>query len=78
MIEIYGAENCSYCQQAKQLCEMKGVEYEYYDINTGNYREAMMERLETPPRTIPQIFVDDKHVEGGFTGLLEYFDKKAA
>ena len=29
MIKIYGKDNCAYCNMAKQLCESKGLDYEY-------------------------------------------------
>jgi thioredoxin reductase (NADPH) len=34
-VEIYTKENCSYCEKAKDLFDSKGVEYETYNVTTG-------------------------------------------
>lgn len=78
MIEIYGAPWCGYCRQAKALCEQRGVEFKYYNVDEGSHKEQLFERMETPPKTIPQIFVDNELLEGGFTGLQQHLKEKAA
>ncbi len=63
-IEIYTWSTCPYCRRAKALLDSKGVKYKEYDI-TGDEkaREKMVGRT-GGPRTVPQIFVDDKHYGG--------------
>jgi thioredoxin reductase (NADPH) len=34
-VEIYTKEDCSYCEKAKDLFDAKGVEYEEYNVTTG-------------------------------------------
>ena len=77
-IEIYGAKWCGYCQRAKQLCEMKDVDYQYHDVDEGNNKQDLFDRMTEKPETIPQVFVDGKHLPGGFTGLETYLKEKAA
>lgn len=61
-IEIYTRSTCGYCHRAKHLLESKGVAFTEYDIGREPERRAeMMERA--PGRfTVPQIFVDGKHI----------------
>jgi glutaredoxin 3 len=74
-VEIYGAEWCGYCKQAVSLCESKSIEFEYFDVDhTGNMK-VLQERLGAPARTIPQIFVDNRFLPGGYTGLQQELAK---
>ena len=69
MVVIYGKEQCAYCMMAKNLCEQKGLEYEYKMLNE-DYTPPEFFDLFPGARTFPQIVVDGKHV-GGFTELKE-------
>lgn len=74
-VEIYGAEWCSYCKQAVKLCETKGITFDYIDIDeTPNLRQ-LEERVGAKVRTVPQIFLDGRLVQGGFTGLQQELAK---
>jgi glutaredoxin 1 len=80
-IEIYGSANCAYCTQAKKLCDTNGLAYEYYDI-TGHAAgfEELEQRVGYKVLTVPQIFVDDEHLDGGyleFYKLIASMDKVA-
>lgn len=60
---MYMAGWCPYCQRARALLTKKGVEFEEIDVDDGDgLREAMIER--SGRRTVPQIFIGDKHVGG--------------
>ena len=67
--EIYGSDHCGFCKQAVALCERKGIQYDYYDVDTGSHLSDLSTRMGSTPRTIPQIYLDNEHVQGGFTGL---------
>ena len=69
MIEIYGKEQCPYCDMAKALCEQKGLDFEYKQLGTDFDRDEM---LSTFPgaRTFPQIILDGQKI-GGYTELKE-------
>ncbi len=68
-VVLYTTRVCSYCDQAKNLLQRKGIEYEELLIE-GN-RELMREMLgRSQRRTVPQIFIDDYHV-GGYEDMLE-------
>ena len=69
-IEIYTKFGCPYCTRAKSLLASKGVPYEEYDISMdGGRRQEMMGRS-NGRYTVPQIFIDGRHV-GGSDDLAE-------
>lgn len=68
-IEIYGAEWCGYCKQAKALCENKAVEFDYIDVDDTENLRALEVRLGFRAKTVPQIFKDGALLAGGFSGL---------
>ncbi len=68
-IEIYSTALCPYCSRAKMLLDKKGVHYTEYRIDQKmDLRDEMIERSDRT--SVPQIFIDDKHV-GGFDDLAE-------
>ncbi len=63
-IEVYSSLWCPFCARAKALLDRKGVEYREIDIDRDpNLRQQMMQRA-GGRRTVPQIFVDGRHVGG--------------
>lgn len=74
-VEIYGAEWCGYCKSAVSLCESKGLEYDYIDVDDSANLKSLEVRLGTKPRSVPQIFMDGQLIEGGFTGLKNELSK---
>jgi glutaredoxin 3 len=63
-IEIYTKAFCGFCSRAKALLDAKGVSYEEYDITMGGpKRQEMLERS-NGRYTVPQIFIDGKHIGG--------------
>lgn len=64
---VWSKENCPYCVQAKNLLNLKGIEFEERKIGDGWTKEQLLEAVPTA-RSVPQIFLDDQLV-GGFTEL---------
>jgi len=63
-IEIYTSPFCGYCSRAKGLLKSKGAAFEEIDVVAhGSKREEMMTRA-NGRHTVPQIFIDGKHVGG--------------
>ena len=63
-VEIYVKTTCPYCIRATRLLERKGVVYESYVLDYGGpKREEMIQRAHGRT-TVPQIFIDDRHVGG--------------
>ena len=63
-IEVYSSLWCPFCARAKALLDRKGVAYREIDVDRDpNLRQQMMQRA-GGRRTVPQIFVDGRHVGG--------------
>ncbi len=63
-VEIYTKFLCPYCSRAKRLLDTKGVGYEEYEISMdGGKRQEMLQRA-NGRHTVPQIFIDGRHVGG--------------
>ena len=63
-IEIYTKAFCPYCFRAKGLLDGKGAEYEEFDITMGGPRRQEMIERANGRTTVPQIFIDGKHIGG--------------
>jgi glutaredoxin len=70
---VWSKNQCPFCEQAKGLLKMKGIDYEERNVSTTWTKEQLLEAVPTA-RTVPQIFLDDKLI-GGFTELKQYFEK---
>lgn len=63
-VEIYVKSTCGFCFKALQLLDSKGVDYEAYELTWGSpLREEMIRRADGRT-TVPQIFIDGKHIGG--------------
>ena len=62
-IVVYTTGWCPYCQRARSLLTEKGLEIKEINVDEdGKLREEMIAR--SGRRTVPQIFIGDKHVGG--------------
>lgn len=67
-VEIYSTPICPYCVRAKNLLKNKNQDYEEIDISTSPVIRDEMIAKAGGKRTVPQIFINDKHI-GGFDDL---------
>jgi glutaredoxin len=72
MIEIWGKENCAFCNRAKSLCETRQYEYTYKQLDVDFTREQVFETFPNA-RTFPQIIVGGTKV-GGYQEMLSYLE----
>lgn len=63
-VEIYTRMFCGYCTSAKRLLADKKVAYEEIDIGFDGARRAEMVQRAEGRTTVPQIFIDGRHVGG--------------
>ncbi len=63
-IEIYTKAFCPYCTRAKALLDGKHAAYEEIDITMGGPRRAEMIDRAQGRSTVPQVFIDGKHIGG--------------
>ena len=71
---VWSKDQCPYCDQAKNLLKMKGIEFEERNVSHDWTREQLLEAVPNA-RTVPQIFLDEQLI-GGFTELRKHFDTK--
>lgn len=65
-ITIFGRQSCGFCRRAKELCEIRGLQYRYVDIEEEGISKADLEKtIGKPVLTVPQIFHGRDHI-GGF------------
>lgn len=62
-VVIYTTGYCGFCQRAKQLLDRKNISYKEIDVTHDTELRQKME-LESGRRTVPQIFIDGKHIGG--------------
>jgi glutaredoxin 3 len=67
-IILYTTEYCGYCRAAKQLLRNKGLEFEELDVAFDPELRAEMVQRANGMRTVPQIFINGRHV-GGYQEL---------
>jgi glutaredoxin len=72
---VWSKYHCPFCDKAKALLKIKGIEFEERKIGDGYTKEELLEAVPSA-RTVPQIFLDDRHI-GGYTELEKYFKEAA-
>ena len=74
---IFGRPGCPYCVRAKELAEKlknerDDFDYRYIDIHAeGISKEDLSVTVGKPVETVPQMFIDEKHI-GGCTDFEAY------
>lgn len=63
-IEIYSSFTCPFCHRAKALLKQKGADFTEHNVTLGGALKAEMIKRANGARTVPQIFIDDKHIGG--------------
>ncbi|MFT4718090.1 MAG: glutaredoxin 3 [Rickettsiales bacterium] len=71
-VEVYTSKICPYCVRAKKMLNDRDIPYKEIKIDSAQLMEEMLIRS-GGRKTVPQIFIDDKHI-GGSDDLYEYFN----
>lgn len=69
MYEIYTKTGCTYCNQAKQLLEIRGIDYRELMLGVHFTRDELLAKFPNA-KTFPQINGPEGYV-GGFNELKE-------
>nr|CRH06790.1 glutaredoxin 3 [Candidatus Magnetococcus massalia] len=69
-ILIYTTTICPFCVRAKMLLKKKGAEFSEINLDKEPSRREEMLKKSGGRRTVPQIFIGDRHV-GGCDDLYE-------
>lgn len=67
-VVLYSAAWCGYCDRARKLLEHKGVRFREIKVDEDMAERQAMIARSGGRRTVPQIFVGERHV-GGFDDL---------
>ena len=68
-VTLYTSGWCPYCERARGLLKQKNLLFDEINVEDDDkFREEMIARSNR--RTVPQIFIGDKHV-GGCDDLFE-------
>lgn len=63
-VEIYTKAFCPYCSRAMRLLGGKGITPTEYDITLGGPKRTEMIERSGGRTTVPQVFVDGRHIGG--------------
>lgn len=63
-VTVYSSPFCPYCFMAKKLLKEKGVAFEEIDIMMFPARRTEMVERAGGRTTVPQVFIDGRHVGG--------------
>ena len=69
-VELYTTPFCGYCHRAKALLGQKNVDFKEIDVMMSPGKRREMRERASGANTVPQIFIDGKHI-GGSDDLLE-------
>ena len=69
-VEIYSKMFCSYCVRAKRLLESKQIQFTEIGIDMEPGKRQEMIQRANGRTTVPQIFIDGRHI-GGCSELME-------
>jgi len=68
-IVMYSTHVCPYCDRARALLQRKQATFREIKIDTQPEERAVMMTRSGGRRTVPQIFIGDRHV-GGFDDMV--------
>ncbi len=63
-IEIYTTSICAYCDRAKQLLRRHNLHFEEINVASNLEKREEMLKRSNGRQTVPQIFINGKHVGG--------------
>lgn len=63
-VELYTSPYCGYCHAAKRLFTSKSVMFQEIGLSRDPDRRSEMLARANGRHTVPQIFINDKHIGG--------------
>jgi glutaredoxin 3 len=63
-VEIYTSMLCGYCHAAKRLLQERGAKFTEYDVGYDAEKRAGMTERAGGRTSVPQIFIDGRHIGG--------------
>lgn len=75
-IEVYSKNNCSFCDQAKQILRIHNKDYIEYKLDEDFTREILLSKF-PEAKTFPVIVVDGFNI-GGFDQLKRHLTEETS
>lgn len=69
---LYGKKDCPFCQMAREELSLRGIQYEYVDLQEIGKTAAEVTGRQV--KTVPQIYIEGNYI-GGYEDLMEFLDK---
>ena len=69
-IIIYTSDNCSFCHSAKEIFKEKKLKFKEINISKDKKLKNEMIKKSKGMMTVPQIFINSKHI-GGYEELID-------
>lgn len=63
-VEIYSSPLCGFCHRAKRLLSSKNVSFKEINVLAQPAKRVEMTQRANGGRTVPQIFINKKHIGG--------------
>jgi len=63
-VTLYTTAWCPFCMRAKALLQRKGIAFREIDVEDGRELRQEMIARSGGRRTVPQVFVGDRHLGG--------------
>ena len=70
-VVIYSTDMCPFCDRAKMLLQKRNIEYTELKVDQDVKLFEEMLVLSSGRRSVPQIFIDDRHI-GGYDDLVDF------
>ena len=64
IVTVYSGSSCPYCERAKLLLKKMGVAFQEFNVHADEAKLTEMLAKSNGKRTIPQIFVGERHIGG--------------
>ena len=75
MLTVYSKDNCPFCDRAKNLLRLKGIDFEEIRIDLDPTAKEFI--ISEGHRTVPQIYRNGElFVAGGYNGLARLTDNE--
>ena len=69
-ITIYTSDNCSFCRSTKAIFKEKKLKFKEINISKDEKLKNEMIKKSKGMMTVPQIFINSKHI-GGYEELID-------
>ena len=67
-VELFGTTTCPYTRDLREWLEMRGTEFDEYDVETDGVARERMRTLAAGERTVPLLVEDGRVVQVGWQG----------